>query len=115
MDHACIALVAAPVLSSLPLALPSPSLCPTQEKGLWKRFEMVEGKEKGSIMLEPTQDQLDMNDMFATVQFYSRKQSVIAASSGGGGNDTQNVNGIVQVRVCGYETVCGLLWVLVRV
>lgn len=28
---------------------------------MWKRFEMVEGKEKGSIMLEPTQDQLNMN------------------------------------------------------
>eukprot|EP00955_Chlamydomonas_euryale_P116245 366406-Chlamydomonas_euryale.AAC.8 len=79
-----------------------------ENNGQWKRFEMVHGEkpgEKPQVMLQPTQDVLSLDDMFATVMFYTRKGSVIAASSGAG-NDSQNVNGIVQVGMITASSYC---------
>ncbi|KAG1670360.1 hypothetical protein FOA52_000120 [Chlamydomonas sp. UWO 241] len=61
----------------------------------WKRYEMEHGSKQGAVMLQPTTDVLNTDDMFSTVMFYTRRGSVIAASSGAG-TDTENVNGIVQ-------------------
>lgn len=65
----------------------------------WRRFEMVHApkKEGGGydVMLQPSDDQLGLEEMFSSMLYYSRKHSFIAASTGGG-DDSQNVNGIVQ-------------------
>mmetsp|Transcript_22958 Transcript_22958/g.50371 ORF Transcript_22958/g.50371 Transcript_22958/m.50371 type:complete len:442 (+) Transcript_22958:172-1497(+) len=62
----------------------------------WERYDLVHPKGgKGDVMLQPTNDQLNVDEMFETMLFYKRKRSVIAASTGSG-NDTQNINGIVQ-------------------
>ncbi len=47
------------------------------------------------------------------VLFYTKKKSVVAASSGGDGNDTQSINGIVQVsEKSAASGLCGC-WVCV--
>lgn len=67
------------------------------EKKLWHRFDLVHVKgQRGKVLLQPTDDNLRNDEMFATVLFYTKKKSVVAASSGGDGNDTQSINGIVQ-------------------
>lgn len=50
----------------------------------------------GSIMLQPTPDEMSSDDMFLQLMWYIRKRSVIGASSGNG-SDKENINGIVQV------------------
>ncbi|GAX78084.1 hypothetical protein CEUSTIGMA_g5526.t1 [Chlamydomonas eustigma] len=68
----------------------------TPQKPVWKRYDLVHPKEKnGKIMLQAAKDELNHDDMFETLVFYTRQRSVVGASTGAG-SDKENINGIVQ-------------------
>ncbi|KAG2499705.1 hypothetical protein HYH03_002640 [Edaphochlamys debaryana] len=80
--------------------------------GRWRRYEMVHQAKQGGggydVMVRPTDDDLGSEEMFSTLLWYNRKRAFLAASNAGGGNDTQNVNGIVQghaYAVCNAKLV----------
>ncbi|GIL43768.1 hypothetical protein Vafri_1395 [Volvox africanus] len=79
--------------------------------GKWKRFDIAhQAKPEGggyNVMLRPSDDELDSEEMFNSMLFYNRKRSFIAASSGSG-TDTQDINGIVQghaYAICNVKRV----------
>eukprot|EP00798_Chlamydomonas_sp_ICE-L_P009796 gene9796-7685_t len=93
----------APCITRTPIDPPSMVYVPPQCWGRrpllninWSRLEMVHGKSRAEdVKFRKAGDVLTNEEMFKYMLTYSRKGSVIAASSGAG-EDTKDVDGIVQ-------------------